>query len=205
MKPTMTPTMTEYRIVELHRMFSIEVKKGKEWGDLNLYGVPRFFDSLADARSWVATIKRGVVYHHAEDALSDPLIPTHIKPRTAEMWSFLLVNALRSLTEEQMAGLCIDLYVRSAKWQYIDARIKEHKKHTAEDAPNLAQDERKAEDDTSDGIKPLEWFEERIGKDVTRINNGGYFDLRIWNRDTAKILYNKQKKGFIEYSDPRWR
>ena len=131
--------MTEYRIVELHRMFSIEVRKGKEWGDLNLYGVPRFFDSLADARSWVATIKRGVVYHDAEDA------------------------------------------------------------------PNLAQDERKAEDDTSDGIKPLEWFEERIGKDVTRINNGGYFDLRIWNRDTAKILYNKQKKGFIEYSDPRWR
>jgi hypothetical protein len=68
MKPTMTPTMTEYRIVELNRMFSIEVKKGKEWGDLNLYGVPRFFDSLADARSWVATIKRGVVYHDAEDA-----------------------------------------------------------------------------------------------------------------------------------------
>ena len=67
MKPTMTPTMTEYRIVELNRMFSIEVKKGKEWGDLNLYGVPRFFDSLADARSWVATIKRGVVYHDAEE------------------------------------------------------------------------------------------------------------------------------------------
>jgi len=59
--------MTEYRIVELNRMFSIEVKKGKEWGDLNLYGVPRYFDSLADARSWVATIKRGVVYHDAED------------------------------------------------------------------------------------------------------------------------------------------
>jgi hypothetical protein len=68
MKPTMTPTMTEYRIVELNRMFSIEVKKGKEWGDLNLYGVPRFFDSLADARSWVTTIKRGVVYHDAEYA-----------------------------------------------------------------------------------------------------------------------------------------
>jgi hypothetical protein len=61
-------TMTEYRIVELHRRFHIEQKTGKEWHDVRFENVPRFFDSLADARSWVATIKRGVVYHDAEYA-----------------------------------------------------------------------------------------------------------------------------------------
>jgi hypothetical protein len=58
--------MTEYRIVELHRRFHIEQKTGKEWHDVRFENVPRYFDSLADARSWVATIKRGVVYHDAE-------------------------------------------------------------------------------------------------------------------------------------------
>jgi hypothetical protein len=58
--------MTEYRIVELHRRFHIEERiNGKEWHDVRFENVPRYFDSLADARSWVATIKRGVVYHDA--------------------------------------------------------------------------------------------------------------------------------------------
>ena len=62
--------MTEYRIVEEHRRFSIQVSiNGHDWRGLHdIPHVPRFFDSLADARSWVATIKRGVVYHDAEDA-----------------------------------------------------------------------------------------------------------------------------------------
>jgi hypothetical protein len=63
--------MTEYRIVELHRRFHIEkLAKGNSWDSwiaLNEPHVPRFFDSLADARSWVATIKKGVVYHDTED------------------------------------------------------------------------------------------------------------------------------------------
>jgi hypothetical protein len=124
--------MTEYRIVELHRMFSIEVRKGKEWGDLNLYGVPRFFDSLADARSWVATIKRGVVYHDAEDA------------------------------------------------------------------PNLAQDERKAEDDTSDGIKPLEWFLERNGKMVYYQSGWGVF---VADEKVARALHHVQYEMGTRYYD----
>jgi hypothetical protein len=61
-------TMSEYRIGERDRRFWIEVKSNKAWVSLNQTGVPRYFDSLADARSWVATIKRGVVYHDAEDA-----------------------------------------------------------------------------------------------------------------------------------------
>ena len=61
--------MTEYRIAELHAKYHIEKRhNGVGWDVVNLPGVPRYFDSLADARSWVATIKRGVVYHDAEDA-----------------------------------------------------------------------------------------------------------------------------------------
>jgi hypothetical protein len=71
--------MTEYRIAEEHNRFHIQelIKKdpfnsSESWRDLSaIPRVPRFFDSLADARSWVATIKRGVVYHDAEDAVSD--------------------------------------------------------------------------------------------------------------------------------------
>ena len=106
---------TEYRIVELNRMFSIEVKKGKEWGDLNLYGVPRFFDSLADARSWVATIKRGVVYHDAEDSVST----------VTSMWE----------------------------------------RYSIRDAPNLAQDERKAES----GVKVSDEWEEHITRHIASL------------------------------------
>jgi hypothetical protein len=108
--------MSEYRIAEEHNRFSIQVSKnGKDWHELHpTPHVPRFFDSLADARSWVATIKRGVVYHDAEDA------------------------------------------------------------------PNLAQDERKAKDDTSNGIKPLEWFEARIGKHI------------IFKANNARIYIEKE-------------
>ena len=58
--------MTEYRIAEEHKRFRIQYSNGMVWHDLNQPHVPRFFDSLADARSWVATIKRGVVYHSAD-------------------------------------------------------------------------------------------------------------------------------------------
>jgi hypothetical protein len=59
--------MTEYRIAEEHNRFRIQYSNSRDWHDLNQLHVPRFFDSLADARSWVATIKRGVVYHSAEE------------------------------------------------------------------------------------------------------------------------------------------
>jgi hypothetical protein len=59
-------TMTEYRIAEEHNRFRIQYSNGMVWHDLSLPHVPRFFDTLQDARSWVATIKRGVVYHDAE-------------------------------------------------------------------------------------------------------------------------------------------
>lgn len=42
---------------------------------------------------------------------------------SGEMWSFLLVNALRCLNEEQRAGLCFDLYSRNELTKSIDERI----------------------------------------------------------------------------------
>jgi hypothetical protein len=46
-----------------------------------------------------------------------------LQPFTGEMWSFLLVNALRCLTEEQRAGLCFDLYCRTELTESIDKKI----------------------------------------------------------------------------------
>jgi hypothetical protein len=50
-----------------------------------------------------------------------------IKPFTGDMWQFLLVNALRFLTEEQRAGLCFDLYCRSEIKELIDGKIQDVK------------------------------------------------------------------------------
>jgi hypothetical protein len=46
-----------------------------------------------------------------------------LQPFTGEMWSFLLINALRCLTEEQIAGLCFDLYCRNELTDSIDKKI----------------------------------------------------------------------------------
>jgi len=130
--------MNEYRIVELHRRFHIEkLAKGNSWDSwiaLNEPHLPRFFDSLADARSWVATIKRGVVYHDAEDA------------------------------------------------------------------PNLPVDERKVEDNTSDGVKPLEWFEARVGKTIYTQRNWGVF---VASKEVAKAIYQVQYELDTRYFDLR--
>ncbi len=50
-----------------------------------------------------------------------------IQPFTGDMWQFLLVNALRHLTEEQRAGLCFDLYCRSEIKELIDGKIQDVK------------------------------------------------------------------------------
>jgi hypothetical protein len=61
--------MTDYRIAEQNGEIWIEESKdGKNWHTVQIHNVPRYHATVADARSWVATIKRGVVYHDAEDA-----------------------------------------------------------------------------------------------------------------------------------------
>jgi hypothetical protein len=138
---------TEYRIVELHRMFSIEVKKGKEWGDLNLYGVPRFFDSLADARSWVTTIKRGVVYHDAEE-------PSEVKSEQ-DMVVRIGENGICPITGKH----CDDETCATESECNVSGR------DVIKDAPNLAQDERKAE---KGNVIWDEW-EEALARNIVRL------------------------------------
>jgi hypothetical protein len=59
---------TEYRIVEAYRKIWIEKQlKGDLWVKVDIKDVPKYHATVADARSWVATIKRGVVYHDAEE------------------------------------------------------------------------------------------------------------------------------------------
>jgi hypothetical protein len=118
--------MRKYRIAELYNQYSIEVDDGGDkWVDAYMLmpRVPKFFDSLADARSWVATIKRGVVYHDAE---APPLSESNLQWECAR-----------------------------------DFRI--FRNHDAEDAPNLAQDERKAEGD----VKVCDEWEEHITRHIS--------------------------------------
>jgi len=59
-----------------------------------------------------------------ENVALKPVSDTTPQPFTSDMLAFLLVNALRSLTEEQRAWLCFDLYSRSENTDAIDAQIK---------------------------------------------------------------------------------
>lgn len=49
------------------------------------------------------------------------------EPHTGEMWSFLLVNSIRLLTQDQQAGLCFDLYERNDHKELIDDKIQQLK------------------------------------------------------------------------------
>jgi len=68
------------------------------------------------------TLEWGVKAILKTESNTHDLMPS-IQPFTGEMWSFLLVNALRFLTKEQRAGLCFDLYCRSEMVEVIDAKI----------------------------------------------------------------------------------
>jgi hypothetical protein len=179
--------MTEYRIVEHNRRFHIQelIKKGpfnssESWLDLpDIPHVPRFFDSLADARSWVATIKKGVVYHDAEETEADRLDNIAIdSTKLFHQW------AERYDAEDAPSDAVSD---------------------AVKDAPNLPVDERKAEDDTSDGIKPLKWFIERIGKEVYRkggVTQDECATIVILSHRVAVACFRFQSKYGFQYSDP---
>jgi hypothetical protein len=120
--------MSEYRIAEEHNRFHIEkLAKGNSWDSwiaLNEPHVPRFFETLADARSWVATIKRGVVYHDAEDDGLQWFIDRIGKRLMRDGLSFQVMD---------------DDHARHLR------RLSQEMGYTYEDAPNLPVDERKAE------------------------------------------------------------
>jgi hypothetical protein len=127
-----------YRIVELHRQYSLECSKdGKQWLPVKATNVPQYFDSLEDARSWVATIKRGVVYHDAEYGRDkwflDRVGKSIVQTRPYHKEPFMINN--------EAHARALSKYAHDMNFIYSDA-------------PNLAQDERKAEQATWWSVTP---------------------------------------------------
>ena len=173
-----------YRIVELHRQYSLECSKdGTKWLPVNTTNVPRFFETLEDARSWVATIKRGVVYHELEGK--------------GLQW-FLDRIGKKLVRDGLTVPVMDDDHARHLH------RLSQEMGYVYEDASNLPVDERKAEDDTSNGVKPLEWFLERVGKDVRR--EGGMMKcqsaiVNIYSEDLAITCCTYHQAFGWRYSD----
>jgi hypothetical protein len=140
--------MSEYRIAEEHNRFRIEkLAKGNSWDSwiaLNEPHVPRYFDSLADARSWVATIKRGVVYHDAEDDGLQWFIDRIGKRLMRDGLSFQVMD---------------DDHARHLH------RLSQEMGYTYEDAPNLPVDERRAES----GNKVSDEWEQAITSHISTL------------------------------------
>jgi len=214
--------MTEHRIAEYNRKFWIERRISGAWIIRDERdGVPKYFDSLADARSWVATIKRGVVYHDAEDAGRQWFVDRVGKMIRHRGHTF-------KITDNPHANRLYDASVLFGH-EYTDP---------LEDAPNLAQDERKAEseprvwdeweqhdvskisdalkesetrngirvynftlkDDTSDGIKPLEWFEARIDDTIVELRTFNNL-VQIKDHIIAKAYHRLQVQAGYRYKD----
>ena len=173
-----------YRIVEENRQIWIERSSdGKSWASVKETNVPKYFDSVADARSWVATLRKGRVIHSVEDDglkwFLDRVGKLIIRTKPVPKFDIELPF---EITDEDHAR---HLHTASVEMGYVYT-----------DAPNIAQDERKPDD----GVKPLEWFLERVGKNVE--NRIGYL-VTIYTEDMARTLYNCQLSGYYDhYSDP---
>ena len=140
--------MSEYRIVEENRQIWIEqLVKGKSWDSwvaVDKPNVPRYHPTVADARSWVKTIKRGVVYHEPED---DGL-------------QWFLDRVGKTVVRDAMRVVIIDtdharhLHTASVEMGYVYT-----------DAPNLPVDERKAES----GNKVCDEWESLITRNIAAL------------------------------------
>jgi hypothetical protein len=65
-----------YRIVEFHRTYSIESSlNGKEWNPVNAFNVPKYFETMYEAKGWVETMKRGKVIHDLETDQPEEKLP----------------------------------------------------------------------------------------------------------------------------------
>jgi len=116
-----------YRIVEENRRIWIEESKdGNKWEVTKTHHVPQFHRTVADARSWVATLQKGRIIHNVED---DGL-------------QWFLDRVGKMIVRDGMTLKILDddharhLHTASVEMGY-----------TYTDAPNLPVDERKAEKD----------------------------------------------------------
>lgn len=55
------------------------------------------------------------------------ILSRHTEEATVQDWAFILSNAIKHLKEEEIAGLCFDLYCRSSLQEVIDVKINTHK------------------------------------------------------------------------------
>lgn len=66
-----------------------------------------------------------IVANRLTDILSRHTEPEPTAP--VQDWAFILANAIKHLKEEEIAGLCFDLYCRSSLQELIDVKINTHK------------------------------------------------------------------------------
>jgi hypothetical protein len=210
--------MTEYRIAEQYRQFTIQVRHdGKEWRDLSaIPNVPRFFDSLADARSWVATIKKGVVYHDAE---APPLSESDLQWEYARDFR-IFSDRLNHDAEDAGRQWFVDRVGKMIRHRghtfkitdsphanrLYDASVLFGHEYTdpIDDAPNLAQDERKAEAGVVGPRYDLGWFRRRIGSVVVlRDTHGNAMRRTLCDTDDAGRAFASQFIPDLRYSDPQ--
>lgn len=104
-----------------------ELKKIGEWLNTNGYCIDLTDDFWMEEYVWgdhkTRDICQMLFEYHSEQCNIDNVGISLPERNSVEMWNFLLVNALRCLTEEQRAGLCFDLYCRNELTESIDERI----------------------------------------------------------------------------------
>ena len=169
----------EYQIVEQNRQIWIERKIGNgSWVEVNESSVPRYHASVELAREWVKTLRKGRVIHSVED---DGL-----------QWFLNRVGKMIRRDEHTFEHTFKVTDTNHARHLH---RCSVDRGYVYKDAPNIAQDERKPDD----GVKPLEWFLERVGKVV--YNTKMRYPLEIHGEDFARFVFHMQKTDDMRYSD----
>jgi hypothetical protein len=123
--------MSEYRIVELYRQYFIEASvDGTKWAMVDHPRIPRYHESVELARSWVDTLRRGRIIHSVEDDGLQWFLDRVGKvvyghyPNKSGIQAFPIIDTDHAR----------HLHTASVEMRYVYT-----------DAPNIAQDERKAE------------------------------------------------------------
>ena len=120
-----------YRIVEENRQIWIERSRdGKSWDMVQYSNVPRYHPTVADARSWVETLRRGRVIHSVEDDGLQWFLDRVGKVVYGHYPNKSGIQAFPIIDEDHARHL----HTASVEMGYVYT-----------DAPNIAQDERKAE------------------------------------------------------------
>ena len=157
-----------YRIVEENRQIWIEEHTKNGWVMVAGNHVPRYHASVADARSWVATLRKGRVIHSVEDAPEMTELEkewVHSRQWFLDRVGKLIIRTKPvpkfdielpfEITDEDHAR---HLHTASVEMGYVYT-----------DAPNIAQDERKPDDGVKPSTQIVDEFEELINRSITSL------------------------------------